>query len=258
MKCVRDDSVCGTDKCSGCGACSVICSRHCIQMESNKNGFYRPIKDLENCNNCGLCEKVCPQLNIEAVCLDDAMLYSAYVNDAQDRIESSSGGIAYRFADYAVQHECGVCGVIMNYDKMQAEHTVKVPGADITALKGSKYLQSNIDAFSEVVLRLQKNKDLQFVVFGTPCQIAGLNHVLKRRKLKDRVTLVDIFCHGVPSNLMWRKYLKWIERKKKVRGDSIMSVTFRDKSYSWHKYHMHITALKNERGGGMRLCSSYR
>jgi hypothetical protein len=42
--------------------------------------------------------------------------------------------------------------------------------------------------------------------------------------------LVDFFCHGVPSILIWKKYLKYIE----TQIGRINEVTWRDKSMGWH------------------------
>ena len=44
---------------------------------------------------------------------------------------------------------------------------------------------------------------------------------------------VGVVCHGVPSNLIFKRYLEWIERKynKKVVG-----IEFRNKQKGWEKY----------------------
>ena len=83
------------------------------------------------CLNFGLCEKVCPQLNSEAFELDDADLYAAYVSQTKERKESSSGGIAYCLANYGVHNGYAVCGVVMNYDTLQAEHKLFMPGDSV-------------------------------------------------------------------------------------------------------------------------------
>lgn len=89
-------------------------------------------------------------------------------------------------------------------------------------------------------------------MFGTPCQIAGLNTVLIKKKLRDRVLLVDIYCHGVPSYLIWKKYWMWLDSRHGMKEDKVMKMTFRDKKYSWHKYFMHITSSENT-GGYYRI-----
>lgn len=243
-KMIMNTPICGTSMCSGCGACVAVCPSKCMEMQISESGFYRP-KKSGNCINCGLCEKVCPQLNSEAFELDDADLYAAYVSQTKERKESSSGGVAYCLANYGVHNGYAVCGVVMNYDTLQAEHKLFMPGDSVIELKGSKYLQSKTFALIDAIAKLQSNENLKLIVFGTPCQVAGYNQVLKSKGLRDRTVLVDIFCHGVPSSFLWNKYLQWLNKKKKIRKDDITSITFRDKKYSWHKYYMHIRTTQN-------------
>ena len=84
----------------------------------------------------------------------------------------------------------------------------------------------------------------QVLFSGTPCQTAGLNSFIGRR-LRDKLILVDIVCHGVPSPHVWRDYLSYIERKY---GDKISEVNFRDKElYGWTS---HRESFKFVNGGG--------
>ena len=52
-------------KCSGCGACAIICPKHCIKMLNNEEGFLRPVINKDKCVNCNLCKKVCIYNNCE-------------------------------------------------------------------------------------------------------------------------------------------------------------------------------------------------
>ena len=67
------------------------------------------------------------------------------------------------------------------------------------------------------------------LVSGTPCQIAGLKQLL--RKEHDNLLTVDVVCHGVPSPLIWREYLKEI-----CKGKEILKIDFRDKKIGWKNY----------------------
>lgn len=49
--------------CCGCAACEQCCSKHCITMEEDEEGFLYPNVDKTICINCGLCVKVCPIIN---------------------------------------------------------------------------------------------------------------------------------------------------------------------------------------------------
>lgn len=236
-------------KCSGCGVCSAICPKHCITMKLNNDGFYNPVKDKESCVNCSLCEDVCYIRKKDTISLDKMRLYSAEALDLNVLRESSSGGIAWLIAQNAIINGYAVCGVVYNYKAHRAEHQIFYSAAGLEQLKGSKYLQSYTQkAFEEILNVLQKCPDKKFLVFGTPCQIASLSNALRIKKLRDRVILVDIFCHGVPSNLLWQKYMSWLNDKHGIEDDKIMNLKFRDKEYSWHKYFMHVSASKS---GGM-------
>ena len=65
---------------------------------------------------------------------------------------------------------------------------------------------------------------------GTPCQVYGLKRFL--RKEYANLLTVDIVCHGVPSPLIWKDYLEYINPQK----EEIVSVNLRDKTRSWSKY----------------------
>lgn len=236
-------------KCSGCSACASVCPKECIKIEYNEDGFLRPFTDEKSCIRCGLCKKVCPMEYSNNTSLDEGMLYAAW-GDEEDRKKSSSGGIAAKLARYAVTHGYKVCGAALDYDTLCVNHRVVSRMDELEALRGSKYLQSHVAvAFSDMLKALKNSPEKKFFAFGTPCQIAGLRNVLEQKCLLDRVVLIDIFCHGVPTNHLWEKYKNWIVRKMELNsiGD-IKNITFRDKTYSWHEYYMHIV------GGGYSLC----
>ncbi len=239
--------------CSGCSACASVCPKECIKIEYNENGFLRPFTDEKFCIHCGLCEKVCPMEHSNDVSLDDSVLYSAW-GDIEDRKKSSSGGTAAKLACYAMSRGYEVCGAALDYDTLRVNHIIVNNEEGLEALRGSKYLQSNVmDAFHDMLRALNNSPEKKFFVFGTPCQIAGLRNVLEHKHLLNRVVLIDIFCHGVPTDHLWKKYKNWIVKKMKLKsiGD-IKNITFRDKTYSWHEYYMHIvgggTAYVEHRG----------
>jgi hypothetical protein len=179
---------------------------------------------------------------IQVCSLDECELYSAWA-DEKGRLQSSSGGIAAVLAEYAVTHGYDVCGAVLDYNTLRVQHRVFKQQDDLEPLRGSKYLQSNVLlAFCEVLKELKQFPQKKFMIFGTPCQISGFRNVLEIYGWLDRVVLIDIFCHGVPTNLLWTKYVKWIVVKMNLRSaESIENIKFRDKSYSWHEYFMNIS-----------------
>ena len=50
---------------------------------------------------------------------------------------------------------------------------------------------------------------------GTPCQIVGLKLFLGKRSTDDNLLLCEILCHGVPSPLIWKEYLNFVQLKTK-------------------------------------------
>lgn len=56
----------------------------------------------------------------------------------------------------------------------------------------------------------------------------------------DNLLTVEIFCHGVPNQLVWQHYLKDLS----IDSACINNLTFRDKKEGWRKYH--ITASHNQ------------
>ena len=92
---------------------------------------------------------------------------------------------------------------------------------------------------------LQRN--LKVLFSGTPCQIAGLKHYLK--KDYPNLITVDFICHGVPSPLIWKLYLQetlQTYNKKAKETATIKSINFRDKCEGWKDFHFTIN-LNNGR-----------
>lgn len=65
---------------------------------------------------------------------------------------------------------------------------------------------------------------------GTPCQIDSFRRYIQKFKKEDNFVLMDFFCHGVPSKLMWDKYVKWAETKV----GKLTYVSWRNKFTGWH------------------------
>lgn len=71
---------------------------------------------------------------------------------------------------------------------------------------------------------------------GTGCQIAGLKSFL--RKDYEMLYTVDVLCHGVPSPMVWNRYI-WDQES--THGNKTASVMFRNKSVGWHKFAMMLS-----------------
>jgi len=238
-------------KCTGCSACALVCSKKAITIEMDKEGFFAASVDEKLCNNCGLCTKVCINFCIDqSHKLQDGLLFSAQSKNKEVLKSSSSGGIAYELSLFAIEKGFAVVGVIYD-NKTNTAKTVLVNNkSDLEKLKGSKYLQSyTFNAFRQLLDEARKNKNKQFLVFGTPCQIFGLRKLLDIYHLNEQFILVDLFCHGVPSYKVWFKYL---DNVKAETGSMIENVVFRNKDYGWHDY---VITIKGNSGNYIKHSS---
>ena len=231
--------------CCGCNACVQKCPRKCIEMKADEEGFLYPIINTKLCIDCGLCDKVCPIINNYEERKPLKVFASKNTND-EIRIKSASGGIFSLLANKILKDNGVVFGAVFN-KKWQVEHNYIQKSEDVYHLRGSKYVQSQInDSFKNVEMFLKEGKDVLFS--GTPCQIAGLKHYL----IKDYENLitVDLVCHGIPSPLIWNDYLKYIldtnKDLNKIYSSEkdefrISSVNFREKETGWKRYSVKIT-----------------
>lgn len=232
--------------CSGCGSCSNICPVKAIKYELNEEGFWSAKVDTEKCINCGKCIKVCLKNNENlknTMKIEDGILYYAYSKDNDILKKTTSGGIAYHISNWAIENDYYVIGVIYNYKKDIAETVVVKNKKELKEISGSKYLQSKSDnAIKDLIEICKKNPMQRFVIFGTPCQIFGIKKLLEIEKITNEVVYIDLFCHGVPSYLVWNKYLD--EFRKNKRNEKIKNIEFRNKKYGWGNFVLKIETDK--------------
>lgn len=218
-------------KCTGCCACKNICPHGCITMSADDEGFLYPIVDKIKCTNCGACTKICPVLARKNHGAPSPKAYAGINNDEQIRLKSSSGGVFSALAEYILNNGGVVFGAGFD-ENFVVRHMVCESLADLPKLRTSKYVQSSIgNTFKDAKKFLMDGRLVYFS--GTPCQIAGLKSFLVREY--DNLITQDIICHGVPSPLIWQKYLAY-----KTNGIKPANVSFRDKSTGWRNYSFKI------------------
>ena len=215
------------DECTGCRACANACPKGCISFRKNKEGFLYPQVDYSECIHCGKCLKACPVYNS----LKTEHNRKCFAVKAGDKVRktSSSGGVFYHLADEVLSKQGVVFGSAFD-ENMDLKHIAITNKKDLYKLQGSKYLQSNTkNAFKEVKEYLDDKKTVLYV--GTPCQIKGLNLFLNKKY--DNLYTVDIICHGVPSPLVFSKYISKLEEKY---NSNVIKYNFRNKEDGWKKY----------------------
>lgn len=220
------------EKCTGCGACYQICPFQAISMAKNSEGFRYPQIDIDLCKNCGLCVNVCP-INKKTSEEDEEtekQYYLAYAKDENVRKIGSSGGIFGLIARRVLQRGGVVYGA--SYDDCLSVHVERIDNVnDLRKILKSKYVQCNTeDIFSRVKEDLENG--LEVLYSGTSCQISGLRMFLGKNY--SMLHTVDIVCHGVPSEDIFKSWLNNYEIKYKSK---VKFVDFRNKEYNgWNDY----------------------
>lgn len=239
--------------CCGCTACESVCAHDAITMQPDAMGFLYPVVDSSKCVECGLCEKVCAfnehydtSLNLP---LPDA--YAARHKDMNEVETSRSGAAFIAISDYILEQGGVVYGAGYT-DHFRVIHKRAATKEERNEFKGSKYVQSDLRGIFRQVKQDLKN-GLIVLFSGTPCQTAGLNSFIGK-KLRERLILVDIVCHGVPSPYVWRDYLAYLEEKQ---GAEICWVNFRDKQEFGWAAHKETFKFVNMGGGKMSFTTLF-
>lgn len=216
------------NECCGCSSCVQKCPKNAISMIENEEGFLYPVIDKEKCIDCGLCSKVCPQLK-EIKKADESYpkTYAMYNKNDEELLKSSSGGIFSVIANYVFENDGVVFGAAYD-DNLNVNHIKVENKEDLEKLRSSKYVQSNIQStYKEAEQNLKEEKIVLFT--GTPCQIQGLNSYLM--KSYENLITCDLVCHGVPSQKLFKVYLKYLSNKFK---SPVKIYNFRSKNkYGW-------------------------
>ncbi len=218
------------EDCCGCTACEGVCPVNCISMVSDSEGFKYPKIDLTKCVNCKKCEKICPAVNKTAP--ENTVgerAFIGYSKNAEIRKNSSSGGIFYHLAQKVIDENGVVFGAAMI--GREVKHTFAETKSQLKQFMGSKYVQSDMsDCFKKAKQFLDLGRRVLFS--GTPCQIKGLYAYLGKNY--PNLLTQDFICHGVPSPMVWDKYISFKAKSENPQ------VSFRDKRFGWHYFSMKI------------------
>ena len=224
--------------CCRCGACKSICPKQAISMEPDGKGFLYPAIDRGLCIDCGLCRKVCPfpQGFVHPQALPSPSVYAAKNRTEQVRMTSSSGGLFVPLSDVVLNRGGVVYGARFD-ENHRVMHARAQTREERDLFKSSKYVQSDLnEIFRDIAADLKNGKEVLFS--GTPCQAAGLQAYLGKRKIdSNSLTVCDFVCLGAPSPRIFEEYKAYMENKF---GSKIKDLTFRAKSTSKSTQDMRI------------------
>lgn len=214
-------------KCTGCYACANICPKDCIELVLDEEGFRYPVIDETRCIHCDKCGDVC---TIDKDIVRDGILntpiaYACYNRDDGVRMGSATGGIIYTLSADIIESGGTVFGVTGSV--IEKVYHIKADNIeDVKKTCKSKYLQSDVGlTYREAKQLLEQGKKVLFT--GTPCQIAGLYSFLG--KDYSNLYTVDLICHGVPSEAIFRKHIEEVEKRDKRKVVDV----YRDKASGW-------------------------
>lgn len=237
------------DKCCGCASCYSVCAHHAISMKLDGEGFEYPVVNQERCVDCGLCQKVCPVIQYDNNATkrsnnNDAQIgFAARNKNFDQRLLSSSGSIFPPIAEWVIEHGGIVVGV--SYDEnFNAVHNIIDRKENIKLIQGSKYLQCKADNVTFKHIKSELIKGRMVLYSGMACQVEGLKSYL--RKDYPNLYTIDLICMGIPSYIVWQKYLKAY-----FDGENIQSINFKEKSVGWDTFTFRIDTDKRtfkERG----------
>ena len=218
--------------CCGCGACAAACPWGCVEMRADRFGFARPAVDAAACVGCGACDRACPAIGGRAPDGCARVLW-ARAADGDLLARSSSGGVFGLLARRALDGGGIVVGAAWAEGCASARHVVVDDPSGLDSVMRSKYVQSEVgpEVYRAVRAALRSGRGVLFS--GTSCQVAGMRGYLG--PLADAAPFfgVDVICHGVPSPLLWRR---WLELVGERGGGIVRDVSMRDKDTGWESY----------------------
>lgn len=199
-------------------------------MTRDNEGFLTPRIDAGKCIGCGKCTQTCPVMHCNAEKMPMECL-GARTRDDLLLKSSSSGGIFTELARPVTAKGGVVYGCVFDSVTLEAKHVAAHDEDGIVAMRGSKYVQSDLgNTFRMMEVDLRNGKVVLFC--GTPCQIAGLKSFL--RQDYDNLLCVSVLCKGAPSPYVFRRYKEDLES---LTGSRLVGIKTRAKikpdGYGW-------------------------
>lgn len=157
----------------------------------------------------------------------ETRVYAAKLKNNDEVRRSSSGGAYTAISNLFLDKGNAIISAIYNYKLKQTEFRLFTDEETRNEARGSKYMQANmLNIYREAEEWLKEN-DGKLLFVGMGCQADAFRKYMEIKGYRNRVVIVDIVCHGVPSPKLWREYIARI-------SDNISDLKFRDKRNGWH------------------------
>ena len=195
--------------CLGCGLCESVYKEKC-RMYLSEKGFYQPgFTEPLTAKEERQLGKICPGIKIHNTNANARSIWggvlqvsNGWASDPKIRQLSSSGGVTSALAIYllesgkvdAVLH-VGVGGENFLHNRLHVSRSRE----DVLTRNASRYAPAAV--FNHILEIFESNKDETYVFIGKPCDIAGLQNLLREYpQYACRVKYyLAIFCAGMPS-----------------------------------------------------------
>lgn len=157
----------------------------------------------------------------------DIAAYAGYVEDTQELLSCSSGGVATALARQMLRRGGYVAGVTYSADFKEAVYAITNRVEDLDKFKGSKYCAVNMGTiYADVKALLDAGEQVLFI--GLPCGVAGLRAYLKRDY--DTLVTAELICHGPTPAKVHRQYVEYLEQRF---GSSLTDFSVKRKKGAW-------------------------
>ena len=153
-------------------------------------------------------------------------IYAFRIKDKDELLKSSSGGAFTAISDYFLSNQMPIVCSSYNYQNKQMEFTIISTREERDRCRGSKYFQSKPMTLYKDTINYLKNNKKELMFVGMGCQSEGFRKLAELSGVRERTTIIDIICTGVPSPQLWKEY---VSKKGKVEY-----LTFKDKRNGWN------------------------
>ena len=214
------------EKCTGCSLCVASCPVGAIEQHYEECGaFWHPKINETRCIKCNKCVSVCPANY--ALQMPECEKYCAVAQSTDIALlrSATSGGAASALVKTFVEAGGVVYGAAFD-SEMRVRHIRCTTTQECERIKGSKYIQSNIDdVYAQIKEDLKSSLRVLFI--GTPCQCAAVKKMFDRN---DAFFCCDFVCNGVGSPSIFRQHRRFLEKTYRCK---ISDYVFRPKKHGY-------------------------